>query len=608
LHQLPGRPPSRKWLGRLALSAALLAGLGWGLAVWLRAPQALPIVRFSVTPPEKAAFYFTGDDSGPPAVSPDGRAIVYAARAGDGVWHLWVRRLDMAAAQMVAGTEGGQFPFWSPDSLWVAFFSNYKLRKVPIAGGPVQVICEASESAGSRGGTWNRDGVILFSPHFNRPLYRVSAGGGTADPVTRLDASRRETTHRWPQFLPDGRHFLYFGRTTVGGAEAEKNGIYVGSLDSAEKKFILRGESNAVYVPSGWLLFWRDENLLAQRFDVRRLELLGQPVAVAEGVEYDAVVWRAVFSASDNGVLVYQAGPEKPGSQLVWYDREGRQVGTLGEALPLNDFRLSPDGAKVALEVNDPSSQNEAIWILDAQRGLRTRVSRGPARVVSPAWSPDGSRVAFGMDSGDARDIFVAPAEGGENPEPLLVSPAHKSPSDWSPDGRYIAYVQYSYVEPKGRTKTDTWILPLFGDRKPFPFIQSTLDVWAPRFSSDGKWLAYSVLGGDTGQVFISDFPAAQTQRQVSISGGSLPVWRRDGRELYYLAADNRMMAVNIREVGKGLEIGPPRLLFQPDLARLALPWYDVTPDGRRLLFCVLGPRGNLPLTVVLNWTSELRP
>ena len=212
------------------------------------------------------------------------------------------------------------------------------------------------------------------------------------------------------------------------------------------------------------------------------------------------------------------------------------------------------------------------------------------------------------MDSGDARDIFVAPVEGGENPEPLLVSPAHKGPSDWSPDGRYIAYVQYSYVEPKGRTKTDTWILPLFGDRKPFPFIQSTLDVWAPRFSSDGKWLAYSVLGGDTGQVFISDFPAAQTQRQVSISGGSLPVWRRDGRELYYLAADNRMMAVNIREVGKGLEIGPPRLLFQPDLARLALPWYDVTPDGRRLLFCVLGPRGNLPLTVVLNWTSELRP
>jgi len=598
----------RKWLAWIAVNVAILAGLSWSLAVWLRTPQASPIVRFSVLPPEKAAFYFTGDDSGPPAVSPDGRAIVYTVRAGDGVQRLWVRRLDVVAAQMLAGTEGAHFPFWSPDSLWIAFFSNYKLRKVSLTGGPVQVICEASEVYGSRGGTWNRDGVILFAPHFNRPLYRVSAGGGDAEPVTRLDASRRETTHRWPQFLPDGRHFLYFARTSVGGAEAEKNGIYVGSLDSAEKKFILRGESNAVYVSPGWLLFWRDGNLLAQRFDLRRLELSGQPVAVAEGVEYDPVVWRAVFSASDNGVLVYQAGSEKPGSQLAWYDRDGRQVGTLGEVLPFNGFRLSPDGTKVAMEVIDPSSQNEAIWVLDLQRGLRTRVSRGPARTVSPVWSPDGSSLAFGMDSGDERDIFVAPAEPGGNQEPLLVSPPHKGPVDWSPDGRYIAYAQYSYVEPKGHTKTDSWILPLFGDRKPFPFHLGTTDVWFPKFSPDGKWLAYSVLGGDTGQVFISDFPAAQTQRQVSISGGILPMWRRDGGELYYLAADNRLMAVNIREVGKGLEIGPPRPLFQPDLGRWAANWYDVSPDGRRFLFSTRGLRGNLPLTVVMNWTSELRP
>lgn len=598
----------KKRLGWLAVSLAILAVLILGLAVWLRSPQPGALVRFSVAPPEKTAFYVTGDDAGPPAVSPDGRAVVFAARSGDGAWRLWVRRLDTVSAQVLGGTEGAQFPFWSPDSHWIAFFSDYKLRKVPIAGGPVQVICHATDSAGSRGGTWNRDDIILFAPHFNRPLFRVPAGGGEAAPVTRLDASRRETTHRWPQFLPDGRHFLYFARTSVGGAEAEKNGIYVASLDSNEKKFILRGESNAVYVPSGWLLYWRDGNLLAQRFDVRRLELLGQPVAVAEGVEYDPVVWRAVFSASENGVLVYQAGPEKPGSQLAWYGRDGKQAGTIGEVIPFNGFRLSPEGTRVAVESIDPASQNEAIWVLDVQRGLRTRLTMSASRSVSPVWSPDGGRVAFGMDRGDARDIFVASVEGGGTPEPVVVSAAHKGPSDWSPDGRYLAYTEYSYVEPKGHTVTHTWILPLFGDRKPFPFMPNTPDVWASRFSPDGKWLAYSVLQGNTEQVFIADFPAAQSQRQVSVSDGRLATWRKDGRELYYLAGDGRMMVADIQQGGKGLKIGAPKPLFQLDVGYMAMPWYSATGDGRRFLIATRGPRGNLPLTVVLNWTPESRP
>jgi len=541
-------------------------------------------------------------------VSPDGRAVVYGARAADGKLHLWIRHLDAVAAQMLSGTEGAQFPFWSPDSRWVAFFSDYKLRKVPVAGGPVQAICEATDPYGSRGGTWNNDDVIVFAPHFNRPLYRVSAGGGKAEPVTRLDSSRRETTHRWPQFLPDGRHFLFFARTSVGGVEAEKNGIYVGSLDSSEKKFILPGESNAAYVSPGWLLFWRDGNLLVQQFDARRLELRGQPVAVAAGVEYDPVVWRAVFSVSDNGVLAYQAGPEKPGSQLVWFGRDGKEAGTLGEPLPFNGFRFSPDAGKLALEAIDPATQNEAIWILDVQSGLRRHLTASPARSVSPVWSPDGSRMLFGMDNGDARDLYIARVDGGGAPEPLLVSPAHKGPSDWSPDGRYVFWGQYSYVEPKGRTKGEAWLLPLFGDRKPFPFLPGPATIGPLLFSPDGKWVAYGSDETGSDEVFVADFPALKTRRQISLGGGSYPRWRRDGSELYYLAPVMRIMAVGLKRVPAGLETAPPQPLFQPDLGRLASPWYDVTPDGRRFLLATRGPRSNLPLTVVLNWSRELRP
>ena len=610
LYQLPGRRtiwPRR--LAVIAVGAALLAVAGWGLTILLRPGVAPPTVRFQIAPPENLSFYFTGDDAAPPEVSPDGRSVVYAARGRDGVTSLWVRRFDTVAAQRLAGTERAQFPFWSPDSRWVAFFSDYKLRKVAIAGGPVQVIAEATDPYGSRGGTWNRDGTIVYAPHFNRPLFRVSAGGGKTEPATRLDSSRRETTHRWPQFLPDGRHFLYFARTAVGGAQAEKNGIYAGALDSNERKFILQAESNAVYVSPGWLLFWRDGNLLAQAFDPRRLELRGQPVAVAGGVEYDPVVWRGVFSVSENGVLIYQAGPEKRGSQLVWYGRDGRQESTPGETLPFNQFRLSPDGKKLAMEVIDPSSQNEGIWVLDFVRGQRTRTSGSAGRSVSPAWSPDGGRVVFGMDNGDERDMYAVPAEGGAQPELLLGSPSRKTPNDWSPDGRYIAYEEYNYVEPQGRTKSNTWILPLFGDRKPFPFMQgTTADVFSASFSPDGKWLAYGVLEENRPSVYVASFPSGRSRQLVSTSGGMYPRWRSDGRELYYLSEEKKVMAVEIRSAAAGLEIGVARPLFQPDLANLADNWYEVSPDGRRFLLSTRGPRGNLPLTVVLNWTSDLRP
>ncbi|PYS57229.1 MAG: hypothetical protein DMF74_26580 [Acidobacteria bacterium] len=577
------------WIVAGIFALAFLVALPFVLLYFRRpSTQAPAAARFLIPPPEKA------DYVGDPVISPDGRLIVFGVRDASGKESMWIRQLDSLDAHPLAGTELGGQPFWSPDSRSIGFVAGGMLKRIDVSGGPAQTLCDAGISAG---GTWNRDGVIVFV-RLADGLYSIPATGGTPMRVTTFDKSRNEIVHVWPYFLPDGRHFLYLARSS----QVDKSAIFVGSLDSKATKFLLNADSSMAYAPPGYLLFARQQTLMAQGFDVDKLQLTGEAVPVAERIGRYLATARALFSVSETGVLVYRS-QSREDSQLVWFDRAGRQLATVGPAGTFAVIRLSPDQKRVALQRVDDEKGTHDIWLIELTRGTPTRLTFDPANDVYPTWSPDGSRIVFSSNREGTANLYQKLSSGAGNDELLLKSDHAKLPTDWSPDGRYIVYQDFSEKD------FDLWVLPLFEERKPELFLQTDFADLHGRFSPDGRWITYVSNESGKREVYVRSFPAAGGKWQISNGGGAQPHWRRDGKELFYLSPDKKLMAVEVNGSSGTFEAGIPKALF--DLRIISTNGfsdYDVTADGQRFLVSTLVEQNaRSPVTVVMNWTADLK-
>ena len=506
----------------------------------LRSPAVAPsVVRFTFAPPDGSSYAFLGRDAGPLALSPDGRRIAFVATTAEGRRLLFVRALDSLLADALQGTDGATYPFWSPDSRSIGFFAEGRLKKIPASGGAAQALCDAPMA---RGGTWNRDGVILFAPGPYDPLFSVSSAGGLPVPVTRLDDARREGTHRWPVFLPDGRHFLFLARSSVAKGDNSANTLWAGSLESGAIKMLRQANSNVVYAAPGFLLLVSERTLVAVAFDAKRLEFTGEARPIASNVQPYLNTSSAVFSAGE-GVVAYQAGTSPAVSQLEWFDRGGKPLGSVGLPDDYEDPAISAGGRDVVSMRIDRTTGGSSIWIAESSQGLFRRLTFAGSFHHTPLFTPDGSRVAYESDIGRASEFHLTPSGGIGTDEMLLSLNELAWPTDWSPDGRFLIYQSRSL-----KTKWDLWILSLAGDRKATPFQISDANETGGRFSPDGKWVAYTSDETGRDQVYVVPFPGPGGKWQVSSDGGSQPRWRRDGTELFYLARDRRLMSVPITQ------------------------------------------------------------
>jgi dipeptidyl aminopeptidase/acylaminoacyl peptidase len=426
----------------------------------------------------------------------------------------------------------------------------------------------------------------------------VPSTGGAAVEVTSLDRAARQETHRWPQFLPGGRRFLYFSRVASGD---EGNAVMMGSLDGGDAQLVVRSQANAAYA-SGYLLFIRDTTLMAQRFDPDHASLKGEAFPIAQQIQYDVAFSFAVFAVSETGVLAYRTGDGLSPSHLVWFDRSGKQMGLLGEKVAHTEFSLSPDLRSIAASVLDPRVGPADLWIYDVARGLPTRFTFEPAPDTNPVWSPDGSRVAFRSRRTGSFDLYVKSFAGSENENVLLGADYDEIPESWSPDGRHLAYVVRGPA-----TGPDIWILPLAGDSTPIPYVQTSFRDRDPAFSPDGRWIAYVSDESRRDEIYVAPFPGPGRKWQISKGGGVRPRWRGDGREIYYAAADNTITAVEVDQRGTTFEIGSAKPLFSIPPQRFG-SIFRATPDGQRFLVNVpIDEERPMPLTLVVNWTADLQ-
>jgi eukaryotic-like serine/threonine-protein kinase len=530
------------------------------------------------------------DESVPVAISPNGKYLVFSAgEAGFGDHSLWLRSLDSPSAKMLPNTEGAENPFWSPDSRWIAFTAYGKLRKIAIDGGVALDICDGGKN---RGGSWGPDGTILFVPNWASPVYSVSSNGGTPTPVTQLDNSHQEITHRWPQFLPDGKHFLFFAR-------ALENSIYVGSLGSSERKLILKQNSNALYSSPGFLLFQQHGKLMAQFFDLKRLELRGTALSVADNVAVNNVWQHALFSLSDTGRLVFQTRADRL-VQPVWTDRSGKILESLTDPTDIYGGVISRDGQQIAFTIDDSQEGTTDIWALDLARHVKTRLTFEPLVAHSPTWSPDQSRVYFGSNRFGLTQVFSVRATGMGQAERLFSSESADAPSSWSPDGRYLAVTRTAGGD---AMKSTIWVFENFGDHKLRPLLASSHPPeWGAVFSPNGKWLAYHSNESGRTQVYVVSFPEASAKILVSKDFGVSPKWSRDGNELFYVATDNMLTVASLKEKKSGLQIDRTTSLF-----KVKPTDFDVSPDGRRIL--IYRPVENTKrssITLITNWPALL--
>ncbi|HEV2297591.1 MAG TPA: protein kinase [Candidatus Acidoferrales bacterium] len=606
---LPAPVAARRKYRELTLAAAaalaIAAAVFFGVSYFTHAPSESHAIRAYVKPAPNSAFTsYNGGNAGF-AVSPDGLRLAYVASMPDGKSVLWVRSLDSLQAQPLAGTDGAVLPFWSPDSHYIGFFADGKLKKIEAYGGPPLTLCDAP---GGRGGTWNRDGTIVFAPFFSTPLFRVSDAGGAATQITTVEHSRNESTHRWPYFLPDGRHFLFLAGNPLTPADSPTNSIMVGSLDSKETKFLFHSRSNAIFA-SGHILFLRQNTLMAQPFDPKRLEFTGDALPVADQVEDVIPRVQGEFSASEDGILTYSESGAAGSQQLIWYDRSGKQVGAVPGTDSYSDPHISPDGKELAFSLESPGGD---IWLYDIAREMKTRFTFGSGsstRNMSQIWSPDGRRIAYTSIRNGGFGIYQKAADGSGQEE-LLIKPGPDQlyPVDWSPDGKLILYMNWETNGPV------IWVLPMQGDGKPFMFNQSqetqTLSAQTTaRFSPDGKWLAYTSSESGRFEVYVTPFPGPGGKWEVSTAGGWFPQWRRDGRELFYVSLDYKIMAAEVKGNGSSFEVGGVRPLFEtrPYFGLYTANLFDVTADGQRFIVPYEAQQTNSTMTLVANWPAILK-
>ena len=555
----PANPRSAKIAWALAgVSVAVLAGF-----LLLRPHQnesRLEPIKFTFEPPENATLLREGLET---AISPDGTRVAFVAQGTSGPTAIWIRSISSQESQRIEGTDNAIGPFWSPDGQFLGFFAQGKLKKVAVDGGPPQNICTTTPGLGA---TWSQTGEIVFNPINRAPLMRVSASGGTPQRLTTLDASRHENSHRWPSFLPDGRHFLFTARSN----EQENTAVYVGSLDSPETTRLLTEQTNAVYASPGYLLFGRQGTLMAQRFDADKLQLSGEAFPVAGNIDQETPSANAFFSVSKNGRVIAFHEANRSLDELTWFDREGKAQGTIGSRGLYGWPRLSPDGRRLAVWMPDPESGNRDIWLVDAGNGARTRFTSNPANDWYPEWSPDGAYVTFASDRTPRSTNYRKAVSGDRDEEPLVA-----------PDGIPVA----------------RWRI--------FPFAEPT----AGGYSQLGKWVAYQSLKSGTREIYVRslDEPA---EHRVSIMGGAYPRWRGDGKELFYETPDNGMMSVATNLDGS-FTAAMPKLLFHMCSARRSdsqFPDYDVTPDGNRFLFsCQAQENKKRSITVAIEWLDMVK-
>ena len=557
----------------LFAAAAVIVTTAVSIVLWRASPATPRRIHSSLLPPEQLGL----SDNAPVAISPDGDRLVFGAGSTQEPYSLYLRVLAEGTSQRLPGTVDALSPFWSPDGKSVGFFENGKLKTLDVAGGTPKTICDAP--AGN-GGTWGSGGVILFAPNSNGPIYRVPAAGGEPAPVTELDAARNEYGHRWPQFLPDGKHFFFQASSARGNKKAS---IRIGALDTKATRLLTAAASTGMYAPPGYVLFVDARGkLVAQPFDADRLETKGAAVPLAENVGLDENGGPAGFSVSRDGFLACQTSAGT--ARLTWFDRSGKQGECPGEWGEIWVPRLSPDGKRVMGQMRS-NGVWIGVWIGELSRRLGALATAGQW----PVWSPDGRQIAFSLNG----DLYVKTSSGTDEPRLLLHAANELGPDDWSPDGRFLLY-----EDRDPRTWADLWVLPLDGDQKPRPFLRTAADEDAARFSPDGRWVAYETQGG----LFVLPFPGPGDRWNVA--NGARPVWSRDGKELFYIDGDN-VMVVPVTVAGSSFRTGEPTRLFK----RPPGEFFDVSADGKRFLFTVLSESARPePITLVQNWTSGLKP
>ncbi len=611
----PGLPAlvqaKRRWLWPTVAACAMVAGVA--LALWApsRKPADSPqAVRFEVGPSEKMTLI----PGGGMTVSPDGRWMVFPATGQDGAFRYYLRSLDGVEARALPGTEGpAPAPAsWSYDSRWIVFANNIdsgKLKKVDIQGGAPQNIADFPGALS--GAAWNSEDVILAGSTAQAgPILRVPASGGQTTPITAFAPG--DSARRWPQFLPDEKHFLYLRVSS----DAAKSGVYIGSIDvppnRQDTQRLLATDRQAYYAPArdggtGHLIFLRETTLMAQPFDPNKMTLSGEPTAIADEVDSFPTANHGLFSVSDTGTLVYRGGSRSQ-TRLTWFDQQGHPAGTLGDPADYANPAISPDGMRVAVAMGPAGSRD--IWILDAMRGSNTRFTLAGGSNDYPAWSPDGKNIAFssycGGDPAGTTGLYIKPADGSGEEKLLLKTDQPKSLDRWTQDGRFLLF---SSTGPK--TALDTWALPFAGGAKPVPLLQTEFDEGSARVSPDGRWLAYTSNERDTYQIYVRPFmPEADAgtgaKWLISKISGLYSLWRPDGKELFYLDQIAEVMVVDI-DTSKGFQAGAPRRMFVAPEATPNANW-DLSPDGKRFLFAVPLDAGRvIPYTVIVNWAAGLK-
>jgi Tol biopolymer transport system component len=570
-------------LAGLTLAVAIVA-LG---ALLLRRSEPPRVVRFEVNPPTGTAAISW------PRVSPDGRILAFLAYDSTGIQRLWIRPLDAVEAHPLAEVGGTSRPFWSPDSKYLAFIADGKLRKISVAGGPAIHVCDA---LGGYDGTWGKSDWILFDGSSRDSIRGVPASGGIPKGITSIDHAHGETSHAWPFFLPDGRHFLFVAYK-AGSADE----IHIGALDSKESRVVGQTESRAEYTLPGYLVYVKEGTLVARPFDAGSGRTTGDPVPVGENIEG----YVGDFSLSSAGVLAYRSTASRGQARLLWIARDGRPLGEAAPPGSYEDVVLSPDETRVALCMATEQPPTRDIWVRDLARGVSSRLTFDPGDEIAPAWSPDGSRLAYAKIRSADMSIYVKAASGVGAEDSLAHIPnSYEAPYQWSGAANTIVL---AHMGPSGQW--DVWVMPADGRQAPRPFLQSTFREFAGRLSPDGRWLAYHSDESGHDEVYVVPYPGPGGKWQVSTAGGSAPQWRADGKELFFHGADQSIMAVDVH-AGATFEMGVPKPLFKTALTRGAYAGYRwaVSRDGQRFLLSTpSGAAAAGRFIVVTNWTEELQ-
>jgi eukaryotic-like serine/threonine-protein kinase len=581
---------------------ALATGIAWTLAAALavatlvlalprlmhRGAPAAP-VRFAVDIPGPGSNLTDGSDV---AISPDGRTLVFCTADTSGTAALWVRPLDSRTPRRLPGTENAALPFWSPDSRWVGFFADGKLKKVGLGGVAPEVLCDANNG---RGAAWSPNHVIVFAPSGEGPLCRVPDHGGDPVPVTHLDATRHETAHRFPCFLPDGRRFLYMALPDIRG----RFNILAGSVDGQPGRLVTANEEGAIYAAPGYLLFKHNGIITAQRFDAGALRVVGDPLSLEESDGNSQYTSGPVLSASRTGVLAHPGGTAITG-QLVWADRTGQRVGVVPAApARYQALAVSADGRNAVAQIASGPSTTD-LWLIDLERGTSSRFTFGPAAVENPLWSPDGRSIVFDSNPDGPWNLFVKPVDGSSSEQAIYRSPVvFKHPTAWSFDGRYIVFEALD-----ASSGFDLWVVPMDGDRKARPYLTGPFNQRWGTISPDGRWLAYASNESGKPEIYVQSFPTPGSKHQVSLGGGIYPLWRNDGRELQFTAPDGvTVMSVDV-QTGPEFRSGTPRALLKLPKNLLTA---GNTVDFQRYLFAVpTDANASNPVEVMLDWPAAL--